>query len=129
MSTIDRVYNYCISRARRVIENAFGIASARWKCLRTTMEQCPNTLETIVSAMCVLHNFCMMNNTIYASPQIMDIEQNGVTYSGQWRNEGELIPLQKLNERSPSSVIAIRDEFKSYFTSAQDELPWQYTIQ
>jgi hypothetical protein len=53
----QRIYNYRLSRARRIIENVFGLVSARFRLLRTHIELEPDKVSIIVSAICVLHNF------------------------------------------------------------------------
>uniref|UniRef100_A0A1X7U089 DDE Tnp4 domain-containing protein n=1 Tax=Amphimedon queenslandica TaxID=400682 RepID=A0A1X7U089_AMPQE len=50
-------YNYRLSRARRVVENAFGILGNRFRVLITPGALVPEKAEVIVLARCTLHNF------------------------------------------------------------------------
>ena len=59
MTDSQRVFNYRLSRARRVVENAFGITANRFRCLLTTMPQQPDTVTTVVLSCCVLHNLLL----------------------------------------------------------------------
>ncbi|XP_071479609.1 putative nuclease HARBI1 [Diadema antillarum] len=56
MTKPERLFNYRLSRARRIVENTFGILAHRFRCLLTTMLQKPENVETIVLACCCLHN-------------------------------------------------------------------------
>ena len=52
-----RVFNYRLSRARMVVENAFGILSSQWRVYRRAFEVNVEVAEKCVKATCVLHNF------------------------------------------------------------------------
>lgn len=51
-----RVFNYRLSRARRVVENACGISSSRFRCLLNMINAEPDRAKAIMDAACVLHN-------------------------------------------------------------------------
>lgn len=64
----QRVFNYRLSRARRVIENAFGILVARWRILQKALSLKLETVEVIVQALTCLHNYIItteLSNNIY----------------------------------------------------------------
>lgn len=134
LSMIERVYNYRLSRARRIVENAFGIASARFRVLRKNIELEPNKVEKIILAVCAMHNFLMTRPTsraVYAMNGDIDRElPNGQVEAGRWRDEGE--PLGALDV--PARAIAcaeakeVQQELQSYFVSVQGELDWQYNV-
>ena len=57
LCTEKRVFIYHLSRARRVVENAFGILANRFRIFLMPIAVVPETAVKIVLASCVLHNF------------------------------------------------------------------------
>ena len=56
-----RIYNYRLSRARRVIENTFGIVSARWRIFRRPIISSVENAVLFTKTACLLHNFLQDN--------------------------------------------------------------------
>ncbi|RXN14784.1 nuclease HARBI1 [Labeo rohita] len=53
----QRVFNFHLSHARRIVENAFGIMAAQFRVYHRVMELSPCNAEKIVQATTILHNF------------------------------------------------------------------------
>ena len=53
----QRVFNFRPSRARRTIENAFGILSAKWRVFRRPIRANVEFVERITKATVCLHNY------------------------------------------------------------------------
>ena len=51
------LFNYRLCRARRCMENAFGILAVRWQIFYGMLQCGPDLAERIVKAAIVLHNF------------------------------------------------------------------------
>lgn len=57
LSNGRKVYNYRVSRARRIVECAFGMMVKKFRVLEHAMLVHPDVTKQIVLACCVLHNF------------------------------------------------------------------------
>ena len=80
------VYSYRISRARRCVENAFGIMAHRWRVLYKEMEMDVEKCRCVIKTCIVLHNLL---RTRYPgeSAAPADVENADGTYvMGQWRS-------------------------------------------
>ncbi|XP_050676764.1 uncharacterized protein LOC126973480 [Leptidea sinapis] len=83
----ERIFNYRLSRARRVVENAFGILSAIFRVFRKPILLEPNKATKVVLAAVYLYNYIRKNtSTNLISPELFDRELDGALIPGQWRN-------------------------------------------
>lgn len=124
LSREKRVFNYRISRARVVIENAFGILVSRWRVLATKINCFPENAEKIVLATIVLHNFIKLNSpecSSYCPEGFVDREDSdGVIHPGDWRNDDTIqlqhnIPRRLGSNNSSQRNFALRDKLLNYF--------------
>lgn len=129
-----RIYNYRLSRARRIVENVFGIVSSVFRVLRKPILLKPERTDSVILAVCTLHNFLMTQKSsrkFYAPENLFDREINGEIEPASWRQEGlpynNLLPLpQQGSNNYCSTAKEIRDEFRDYFNSPEGEVTWQY---
>ncbi|XP_043197200.1 protein ALP1-like [Amphibalanus amphitrite] len=131
------VYNYRLSRARRVVENAFGILVTRWRSLRQPIVAKIETVDAIVKATCVLHNFLrrrdgVSNDRRYISQGDVDADDGGRVMQGAWRRElagGGLADIGRMGANNPARGAAdLRERFARYFVSPEGSVPWQDAI-
>lgn len=125
-----RIYNYRLSRARNVVENAFGIIASRFQILRTPINMKPENICYVVLAICSIHNFLRKNSDDYVSLWSVDREniETGTVANGDWRRESSEITGLDVNStpvRNASNLAKkSRDEYKSYFNTI-GRVPWQ----
>jgi hypothetical protein len=125
----ERIFNYRLSRARRIVENAFGILAARFRIFHTTINLKPETVENIVLASCCLHNFlrCTARQN-YTPPHSLDSEntEDGSITQGDWRNNNiQFVPLQlNHNRHYAEEAKEIREKLKRYFNN-EGKVLWQ----
>ncbi|XP_037581495.2 uncharacterized protein LOC119464548 [Dermacentor silvarum] len=131
-----RVFNYRLSRARRCVENAFGITAARWRVLLRTINLHPTNVDYVIKAACILHNFIMKLNA--QTHGYVDREDSfGNVIPGHWRQsvEGEArdgsqsnyFSLASTHARNfPTEAADARNIFTAYFCSTFGEVAWQW---
>lgn len=71
-----KIFNYRLSRARRVIESSFGILVARWRIFRKPIITSLKFSTNTVQATCCLHNFiinCEEKHKYYSTLKPTDL--------------------------------------------------------
>lgn len=149
-----RVFNYRLSRCRRVIENSFGkfvlvlnypqhnvykmlkccllctgILAHRWRILFKPIAATPANVVKLVNAMCVLHNFLRKtSDETYCPRGYADVVgTSGEISDGFWRSQ-PVSPLEGLGITSRSLNTAgsvVRDNLADYFVT-NGQVSWQY---
>lgn len=126
-----RIFNYRLSRCRRVVENSFGIISNVFRILRKPMLLEPNTAQLVVMTIVHLHNFLRTSehsNKLYTPPGSFDTEVNGEMIRGSWRNQPDptnaFLPTVAVPRTPTVSSQEVRNEIAEYccFTNRLD---WQ----
>lgn len=117
----QRIFNYRLSRARRVVENAFGILSSRFRILRRPLDLDLDNVDAVVLACCALHNFLRKRVPTYISHSNIDSEniRLGTFREGDWRQtSAPLVSLQRSSNRQRNEDgNIVRNKFMDYFNS------------
>lgn len=128
----QRIFNYRLSRARRIVENAFGILVALWRVLHNPLGMKVENAEAIIQSVTCLHNFIIStslnNKYLHDADRILS---NGDVIEGQFRNviTGNHCIHQLGRVGANTSTVAAmrqRDALPKYFKSEHGSVPWQW---
>ncbi|XP_072301720.1 uncharacterized protein [Eucyclogobius newberryi] len=110
----NRVFNYRLSRARLVVEDAFGIWTSQWRMFLRRLEVHPEIVEKCVKATCLLHNFMWAT-----APEHVP---------GAWGAGAQEEPLPGVGRiganNASREALRVREAFKAHF-SEEGAVPWQ----
>ncbi|XP_041424219.1 uncharacterized protein LOC108719648 [Xenopus laevis] len=104
-----RAFNYRLTRARRMVECAFGILANKWRVFHSAIQLNTAFVDDIIKCACVLHNLVLMRDGIVFEDSILD-PLPGVPWNVV---------------RGPNSGMSVRDAYAQYFASPEGEVPWQ----
>lgn len=135
LSDDKSMFNYRLSRARRTIENAFGILASRWRIFLRPICAHPSTADRFVMACILLHNFLMTENAkkppceqTYCPPNFIDHDNMEGMIPGTWRSETSNMRNFRpcTAHRATREAYEQRDVLTKYLLSPTGEISWQY---
>jgi hypothetical protein len=126
MTHQELIFNYRLSRARRIVENAFGLLATKFMIMHSHMRHNVDTVEEIVMATCTLHNLIRIR---YPQDHHALADQDNQDHNivpGAWRDGAQMEDLGRAYQGNALAVAkAQRDMLKTYFNSAAGSVPWQ----
>ncbi|XP_034001047.1 protein ANTAGONIST OF LIKE HETEROCHROMATIN PROTEIN 1-like [Trematomus bernacchii] len=115
-----RMFNYRLSRARLVVECAFGILSSRWRMFRRSTS--PEVTELCVKAAFVLHNF-LRRKTIGRKSR-PSVEES----TDEAPDTPTLCDVPRMGSNNATRrSLQLRENFCSYFNE-DGAVPWQQNV-
>ncbi|XP_044760175.1 protein ALP1-like [Coccinella septempunctata] len=102
-------FNYRLSRARRVVENAFGLLSQRFRLYNRRIQLQPDFVDKIIMTTCILHNFIGPHSGLPSED----------------KNEIKLTSISRQGGNNSLQAFNVRNTFKEFFQSGPGRLEWQ----
>lgn len=116
------IFNYRLSRARRIVENVFGIISARIRIFRKPIVASISTATRIIKATTCLHNYIKSEG--FKLPHIKRRYITLNVYERQLHTMG-IKDEETFNRSRPTKSSAqIRNDFATFFETT-GAVPWQ----
>ena len=114
----QRVYNFRLSRARRCIENSFGIMVLRFGVLKSDLNMDPKNAKTIATACCVLHNILRLWTEL--GEAITPVPPNGALLEGVDEVGDDMVDMV-------GPAFEQREKLKNYFNGV-GAIPAQWGV-
>ena len=132
LTTHKWIFNYWLSRACRIVENAFGIMSNRFRVFSAPIRLALYKAEVITMTCCTLHNFLRSSAaSIYTPSESLDTEdpQTHIIQLSSWQQEhhsSALVPLGRQgSNRHSLTAKEIHDYLCNYCVSCDGAVSWQ----
>lgn len=136
LSIPKKIFNYRLSRARRVIENTFGIMAAKWRIFRKPIEAKVEKVDQIVKAAICLHNFILIeeehlkpSQKSYITPTMADYEVDGLVVNGDWRSNDTQHGWGNISKQGSNNQTGeqakVRNTLMDHFMN-EGSVPWQW---
>ena len=120
LSQDELVFNYRLSRARRIVENAFGILVQRWRIFSRKLNLLPDNADSVIKACVVLHNFLRGRKDLNELSQ--QLNPDNVPFL---RDDGAILDLNRRGYKSSTAAKAIRNIYKNFFRRPEGQVTWQ----
>jgi hypothetical protein len=129
----QRIFNYRLSRARRIVESTFGVMASKWRLFRRPITALsPHRAEAFVKAAVCLHNYLRnidieIGRNYYANDSFVSSNSAEPPLD----NVTGMVGLSHQGSNNYSaSAKDLRDLFMRYFVSGEgsSQTPWQYTL-
>ena len=110
------IFNYRLSRARKVVEIAFGILANQWRIFHRCINLNPDNVTTVVKATVLLHNIL----TVPADKVHTEVIDNRAKIF-----DDAFQDLANVGSQHATAANDVRNYFTEYFNSAAGSIEWQ----
>lgn len=119
----QKVFNYRLSRARRMVESSFGILASMWRIFRKPIIAGEDTVKKIVQACVCLHNLLLMKRQSNFNRQGV---QNYRDVNCSTQQVQGLVEIQRCGSNMYTREAALlRERFTDYFCGI-GAIQWQW---
>lgn len=115
-----RIFNYRLSRGRKSIECAFGMLVSKFRIFETPIACGQNTVDNIIKAACILHNFIRSTEGRFSIPTLEE-DENTLR-----QTEPKILPVGGINITEQSTATSLRNYLSEYFITREAAIPWQW---
>ena len=126
MAPRELIFNYRLSCARRVVENAFGLLAQRFRVMLRTSELNPQNVKETIKCCITLHNVLLKR---LPPPQdaVNREDAAGDLLHGAWRHHviWDEQPQPQAG-RANTAGKRVRETLADYFGSPAGIVPWQW---
>lgn len=122
LSDPERQYNYRLSRARRVVENAFGILYQKFAIYNKNIKLHPKFVDKVVLTTCILHN---MMRTYNIEMNLQEPNRTEQEITVEFGEDRLLSQLPNISGAHMATAFNVREMFKTYFQTSTGRVPWQ----
>ncbi|XP_031359284.1 protein ALP1-like [Photinus pyralis] len=120
--TKERAFNYRLSRARRIVENAFGILSSVFRVFRKPMLLNPDKATLVVLACLYLHNFLRNRKNYNNFTEKSGVEKKS-TQGNDYQERSAFSSFRCIPRKTAENVKKIRDTFAEFCKT--ERVSWQ----
>ncbi len=121
------IFNYQLSRARQIVENAFDILANRFGCLSTTLKLQPHVVIDVILFCICLHNLmCIRQSPLQNAAMVGEDDQLNLI-PREWRNGAQMQDALNILGRNRATRAAKqqREYLKLFYNSLTGAVPWQ----